>query len=121
MDNLRGISLMVLSMAFFAIDDVFIKFLSVTMSVPQILAVIGAAGTILFAVWAKIAGHRFWSPDFFDRTVLLRNLSEVLGTIFFVSALAVLVLSRAPAATVAFNMSRRFMGWISWISGDSLA
>ena len=49
-DNLRGALLMTLAMAGFALEDMFIKLLSGTIPVGQILFMLGASGA--FGLWA---------------------------------------------------------------------
>ena len=50
MDNLRGIIFMMLSMACFAIEDTFIKLLSIRLPATQILFSIGFGGAFITMV-----------------------------------------------------------------------
>ena len=95
--NLRGIALMLVSMAGFAIEDVFIKLLAREMGVAQILILLGIAGGALFAIWTLRSGQRLLSADLLARPVILRNLCETAGTLCFVTALALAPLSSVAA------------------------
>ena len=63
MDNLRGAMLMVLAMAGFAIEDMFVKLTSDALPVGQIIALLGAGGGAIFAVILRIQGRRLFSAD----------------------------------------------------------
>jgi drug/metabolite transporter (DMT)-like permease len=95
MDNMRGIILMVLGMLGFAAEDMFIKLASAGLPVGQILIVLGFPGALLFAVLARMRGMDPFSRTFFSPAVLARNISEMIGSMGFVTALALV-----PLATV---------------------
>ena len=97
MDNTRGILLMIFAMAGFAVEDVFVKRASATLPVGQILPILGLGGAVVFAALAARRGRAFWSREVFDRAVMLRNGGEVVGTVCFVTALALIPLSVASA------------------------
>lgn len=96
MQNLRGVALMVAAMAGFAVEDAFIKTAAAFMPVGEILLVLGTGGTLIFGTLARLGGSRFFSPVLLTRPVWIRNLSEMLGTLFFV-----LAISLAPLSTVS--------------------
>jgi len=96
MQNMRGIALMIAAMAGFAVEDAFIKTAAGFMPVGEILLILGAGGTVIFGTLARLGGSRLFSPVLFTRPVWIRNLSEMLGTLCFVSAIAL-----APLATVS--------------------
>ncbi len=52
MENLRGILFMILAMAGFALEDLFIKLLSSHLPVSQILIILGFSGTAVFLIIA---------------------------------------------------------------------
>ena len=56
MANLRGIGLMVFTMALFALADMFIKHTGGVIPVGEILLFLGAGGAVIFGVWASIIG-----------------------------------------------------------------
>lgn len=97
MENLRGIALMVASMAGFALEDMFVKQIAEVMSVGQILATLGLGGALAFGAMAMMRGQRLWSRALLTRPVLLRNLGEVTGTLGFVYALALTPLAVASS------------------------
>lgn len=95
MDNKRGILLMVLGMLGFAAEDMFIKLASAGLPVGQILILLGFSGAMLFALLARTRGETPFSVSFFLPSVMVRNISEMVGSVGFVTALAVV-----PLATV---------------------
>ena len=96
MDNLRGAGLMVAAMLGFAIEDVLLKQLSQTMSVGQMLTLMGLSGVAVFALLGRVQGISMVSPAFLRPAVLARNLGEMLGTLCLVTAL-----SLAPVSMVS--------------------
>lgn len=96
-DNLRGMALMTLSMAAFAAADGFIKVATGYLSQGQIIWITGVAGAALFALAAQGTGQRPVTVDLGHRVVLLRVLTEALGTVGIVMALALAPLSAVVA------------------------
>lgn len=96
-DNLRGILLMIVAMAGFAVEDTLIKRMSDDLPIGQILAVLGFAGAVVFTLMARRRGAYFWSRDALHGAVLLRNGGELVGTLGYVTALALVPLSTASA------------------------
>lgn len=95
--NQRGILYMVLGMAGFAIEDMFIKLLAARLPVGQILLILGLGGTFLFGTIALRQGHRVVSAGFLRPAVLGRNLCEMLGTFGYILAIALSPLTTATA------------------------
>jgi len=123
MENLRGILLMVAAMAAFAVEDMFIKRLSADLPTGQILVLIGTGGMLAFALAALRRGASLISRDFMLPPVLLRNLGELIGTVGFVTALALVPLSTASAILQATPLAVTFgaalflraeVGWRRW-------
>ena len=56
MDNLRGATLMVLAMLGFAIEDMLIKLLADTLSIGQIITLLGLLGGTIFACIVRLQG-----------------------------------------------------------------
>ena len=103
MNNLRGIILMVLAMAGFAVEDAFIKTLAANgagLSVGQILVLLAIGGTVIYVAWAIKDGISLFSKEFFHPAVLTRNGTEMLGTWGFVTGIATI-----PLATVTDRKS----------------
>lgn len=97
MENLRGSLLMTAAMAGFALEDMFIKQLSGTVPVGLLLILLGAGGGVIFAVLALMRGDKLVSRDLLARSVLIRNGGELIGTIGFITAIALTPLSSASA------------------------
>lgn len=99
MQNIRGIILVTLSMAAFAVEDTFIKSMSQGLPVSQVLIMLGLGGAIAFATLTYIQRgtlaplvHR----DMRSPVMLWRNTSEAVSAMFFITAL-----SLVPISTVA--------------------
>jgi drug/metabolite transporter (DMT)-like permease len=105
MDNLRGILLMVASMAGFAMEDMFIKWAAADLPTGQILLVIGLAGAPVFAAMAALRGTSVFSRGFFAAPILGRNFGEMVGTFGFVTALALVPLSMVSAILQAMPLA----------------
>jgi len=88
---------MVAAMAGFALEDVLFKQLAARLPAGQVLAVTGAAGGALFTTLASVGGRSVLTRDLLARPVLLRNLTEAMGSAVFVTALVLSTLSTASA------------------------
>ena len=105
MDTLRGSLLMVLAMAAFALEDMFIKSAAQSLPVGQILILFGAGGMVIFALMARAQGEPLWNPVFCTRALLLRSVAEVAGRLCFTLAIALTPLSSASAILQATHWS----------------
>lgn len=123
MENLRGIGLMVASMAGFALADMFIKGVSGRIPVGEILLVIGIGGTLIFAISAISRGEAVIARDFFSPVILIKNLGEMIGTFGFVTALALTPISTVSAILQATLLAvtlgaaifmQEAVGWRRW-------
>jgi len=123
MENVRGIILMVASMAGFAIEDMLIKLASDDVPVGQILMMLGIGGTAIFWIALRLRGEAFFGRDLLATPVMLRNLGEVIGSIGFVSALALTPISSASAILQATPLAvtlgaalflQESVGWRRW-------
>lgn len=123
MENLRGAALMVLAMLGFAIEDMFIKLLSARLPTWQILAVLGVGAGGFFAVLLRARGETLFPRAALSRLVVLRNLGELVGTLCFVTALALIPLAQASAILQALPLSVTLgaalflgesVGWRRW-------
>ena len=124
-ENLRGALLMTVSMGAFAVEDAFIKMISATLPTGQIIMVIGAGGTLILLLWQLLRGQKLWTRAYLDPLVLLRSSFEVLGTLFFVNALATIPLTTASAVIQATPLvvamgAAMFLGqnvgWRRWLA-----
>ena len=100
-DTLRGAALMIAAMACFAVEDGFIKALSDAFAPAQIVWMLGLGGAVAFALWLIASGQGIWSDHYLRPKVLARSVCEMVGTCFFVSALALVPLSLASAVIQA--------------------
>ncbi|MCB4454936.1 DMT family transporter [Leisingera sp. McT4-56] len=125
MDTLRGSLLMVLAMAAFALEDMFIKSATASLPVGQILILFGLGGMIIFAAMARAQGHTPWHPGFGTRPMLWRSLAEVVGRLCFTLAIALTPLSSASAilqatplvvAAGAVVFFGETVGWRRWLA-----
>lgn len=123
MDNLNGILLMVASMAGFALEDMFIKLVAEEVPTGQILMTLGLAGAGIFALWARLRGEGLFGPAMLARSMWVRNLGEVLGTVCFVTAITLTPLSSASAILQATPLAVTLgaalflnepVGWRRW-------
>lgn len=128
MNNLRGIVLMVLAMAGFAVEDAFIKSLAANgagLSVGQILVLLSIGGTAIYAAWAIKDGISLFSKDFLHPAVVTRNGVEMLGTWGFVTGIATIplatvttILQAAPLLVTcgAALIFKETVGWRRWLA-----
>ena len=123
MENLRGAGLMVLAMLGFAVEDMMIKLISGTLPIGQIIGLLGVGGAVVFGTICKLQGRRLLDPQLLTRTILFRNVAELVGTLGFVTAIALTPISTASAilqATpliVTFGAAMFFgetVGWRRW-------
>ena len=122
-ENLRGIGLMVLSMALFALEDVFLKLAAVHMPTGQLVLLSGLLGMPIFMLITWRAGGRTLSPRLGHPAVLARNLGEMVGTVGYITALASVPLATVSAVLQALPLAvtliaALFMnepvGWRRW-------
>ncbi|MDX8353423.1 DMT family transporter [Cognatiyoonia sp. IB215182] len=125
MDNLRGAAFMVFAMLCFAVEDALIKQLSGTIPAGQVLALMCFGGLLVLVTWSLIAHLPLWHADYLHPGVIARSGCEVIGSCFFVSALALIPLTTASAviqatpllvAMAASLFLGQPMGWRRWIA-----
>ena len=97
MENLRGITFMLLAMGGFAIEDGLIKSLTKDIPVSQILILLGTGGTIMFGGLAILKGEILYSPQMRSKAFVVRFVSDILSPLFFLPALALIPLSTASS------------------------
>ena len=103
-DNFRGIAMMIASMAFFAIEDLFLKFLGPVMPPHQILFLVGYGGAIAFAFWAMAIRTPLFTAQTCDRLVLIRIVCDFFGAAFFILAIVSIPLSSLAAIIQAIPL-----------------
>lgn len=97
MDNLRGALLMTLAMLGFSIEDMFIKMMAGALPVGQVLVLLGAGGSLVFAAIVMMQRQPLFSTEMLSGPILLRAAGEIIGTVGFVSAIMLIPLSTASA------------------------
>lgn len=124
-DNGRAALFMSASMAMFAIEDAFIKALTMRMPIWLMLVLTGVLATAVF--WARLWRRRLplFSRALVHPMVVLRNLGEAVGAVCFVTALAMgdlastsAILQVLPLTLVlgaALFLGER-VGWRRWAS-----
>lgn len=122
-DNFRGILLMVAAMGGFALEDMFIKRAAADLPTGQILLILGLVGTPVFAAMVRREGRRSLTRAALTPGVVWRNLGEMIGTLGFVTALALTPLTTATAvfqaAPLAVTLGAALflgeqVGWRRW-------
>ncbi|MGC1429281.1 MAG: EamA family transporter, partial [Albidovulum sp.] len=123
MQNLRGIFFVLFSMAAFSIEDAFIKSLTVTIPVGQVMLMLGLGGAVIFAVLTGPSGWRQIATVLRVPQVAWRSLAEAASAVTFVTALSLVPLSTVAAvfqatplavtAGAALFMGER-VGWRRW-------
>lgn len=128
-ENTRGSLLMVLAMLAFAFEDMFIKGATRSLPIGEILVIFGLGGTLAFVGLTRQRGQRVFHPAILSRTLILRAISEILGRLMFVFAIAFTPLSSASAilqatplvvalgAVVFFGEVVRWQRWLAICAG----
>jgi drug/metabolite transporter (DMT)-like permease len=104
MENIRGMVLMTAAMLFFAIADAWIKIASKTLPTGEILMFMGLGGTLVFFVIAMRRGDKVFTKAILNRSILLRALGEMVGTVGMITALALIPYSTTAAITQAIPL-----------------
>ncbi|KXF90794.1 DMT family transporter [Phaeobacter inhibens] len=105
MNNVTGILLVILAMAGFSLEDMFIKQLAQSVPVGQILMMLGLGSGTVFVIWAKLQGHRVLAPRNWRWQPVLRASLEALAAVSFASALAVVDISTVAAVFQAMPLA----------------
>ena len=87
-ENFLGSFLIVVAMAAFAVEDSVIKIVSSVLPVGQILFLLGVGGALTFAGMSLILRKKILSYGVFTGPMHFRVVSEVIGRVFYSSALA---------------------------------
>ncbi|WP_319824135.1 DMT family transporter [Thalassovita sp.] len=123
MNNIRGILLVVLSMAAFATEDMFVKAMTQSLPTGQVIFMLGAGGALVFAVLAKRHGHALFTPLLRNRALLVRTVAEAFAALFFITSLALVPMSTVAAVFQATPLAITLgaalflgeqVGWRRW-------
>ncbi|GLP86705.1 MULTISPECIES: DMT family transporter [Tritonibacter] len=123
MDNVKGIVLLLIAMVGFTIEDLFIKQLSGSLAVGQILLFIGLGAGVVFFVALRLQKQSLWSRDAWQPMPVLRALAEGGAAMSFATALALVDISVVAAVfqatPLAITMGAALflgeqVGWRRW-------
>lgn len=123
--NARAAALMTLAMAGFACEDALLKLLSRNLPIGQLMLVVGFAGMVAFGAWLALGPEGLRWRHLLHPLVLLRNLSEAVCAVCFLTALSVGDLSIASAILQALPLLMTLgaalflgekVGWRRWAS-----
>ncbi len=92
---------MTIAMFMFAIADALIKVTSTALPIGEIMIFMGLGGTTIFGGVSARRGDRFFTKAMLDRSIILRSLGEIVGTIGMFTALALIPFSTTAAITQA--------------------
>lgn len=95
--NVQGILWMTLSMAAFALEDLFVKRAVQALPLSEVLVLCGLGGALVFAVLAWGQGVRLLQPAARSRLMAGRALFELVGRLFYALAIALTPLSTTTA------------------------
>jgi drug/metabolite transporter (DMT)-like permease len=96
-NNRKGILLMLVAMVGFTIEDAFIKQLSNTISIGQILIIVGFFSSVFFALLAVTRGRKLLAPNVWTRATITRMFAEAIAALAFVTSLSLVPLSTVAA------------------------
>lgn len=123
MDNFRGAAFMVLAMLGFAIEDMLIKLMAVALPVGQIVGMLGLGSAFLVGGILIVQGQPLFTRAMLTPAIGLRAIGELVGTLGFVTAIALTPLSSASAILQATPLFvtlgaalflQETVGWRRW-------
>jgi drug/metabolite transporter (DMT)-like permease len=88
---------MILAMAGFAVEDMFLKSVTAHLPLGQALLIFGLSGMAFFALLTRRRGEALFHPALVSRPMLVRSGFEVTGRLFYSLAIALTPLSVASA------------------------
>lgn len=125
MNNFKGILLMLIAMAGFTMEDLFMKKLSVNLSTGQILITLGFGSSLVFALIAKSKGYKLTAKIFWSKGMIIRQLAEGIAAVAFITSLTLIPLSTVAAVFQATPLvitmgAALFLGeavgWRRWLA-----
>ena len=124
MVNLRGILFMTLSMGGFAVEDLFLKILSSSVPVSQILIYVGISASSLLALISIIKRIPILSSDFYsNKFFVIRSIADMMGAVFIVTSISLMPLSTVSSILQALPLFitigavlifKESVGWRRW-------
>ncbi len=124
-ENSRAAALMTGSMAFFAVEDIFLKRAAEALPPGEVLALTGGVGALVFWLLAARQRQRVLSMDALRGAALVRSLAEAGAAMLYIVALALAPLSLTAALLQASPLvvvagAALFLGetvgWRRWAS-----
>ena len=121
--NLHGALWMIAAMAAFAVEDAFVKYVSASLPLAQILTAFGLGGTLVFATLAWRNNEPLFSADVLSPPMRLRVGFEIMGRLFYILAItltplsaATVILQATPLVVVAAAalLFGETVGWRRW-------
>ena len=116
---------MIVSMAFFAVEDAFIKAAAATLPVGQIVMIFGIGGAAVFAAFAVYNKDALFVRDILSRPMRIRVVFEISGRLFYFLAItltplsaATVILQATPLVVVAgaAMVFGEKVGWHRWFA-----
>ena len=98
-ENVRGIGLMIVSMDCFTLAALFLKLSSEVLPTGEVMLAFGVGCGVAFYAILRKRGEDIWSRAFFEPSVVLHNVGEIVATIGIFVAL-----SLAPLSLVSMIM-----------------
>ena len=124
MVNLRGILFMTLSMGGFAVEDLFLKILSESVPVSQILIYVGILATVLLSVISIIKQIPVLKNDIYiNKLFIIRSFADMMGAVLILTSISLMPLSTVSSILQAIPLFITFgvvlifkeiVGWRRW-------
>ncbi|MBN0989352.1 DMT family transporter [Amphritea pacifica] len=95
--NMKGCLFMLLAMAAFSLEDMFIKSAVAVVPLGYAVLAFGIGGALTFLCLMKSRGESTVPPDILSRAMLVRVICEIIGRSFFALAIILMPLSSASA------------------------
>jgi len=114
---------MVVSMALFGLEDMFLKWAAASLPVGEIVFVSGVFGVVVFVLMAWQQRQKVFTKQALHPWVLARGLGEMVGTFAYITALATVPLSTVSAVLQAMPLAvtmaaalfmQEQVGWRRW-------
>lgn len=116
---------MLIAMAGFTMEDLFMKKLSVNLSTGQILITLGFGSSLVFALMAKSKGYKLTAKIFWSKGMIIRQFAEGIAAVAFITSLTLIPLSTVAAVFQATPLvitmgAALFLGeavgWRRWLA-----
>ena len=105
MVNLRGILFMTLSMGGFAVEDLFLKILSETVPVSQILIYVGISATVFLSVISVIKRIPVLRNDIYsNKLFIIRSFADMMGAVLIITSISLMPLSTVSSILQALPL-----------------